>query len=52
MESDNSGRLGNFLSLLKFPIDAGDEILKDHLRESGRNTMYTSKEVQNEVSTE
>ena len=49
VESDNSGRLGNFLSLLKFRIDAGDEILKDHLREFGRNAMYTSEEVQNEM---
>ena len=42
-------RYSNFLSLLLFRIDAGDEILRKHLLTAGRNAMYTSKETQNEL---
>ena len=41
---------GNFQALLQFR-DAGDEVLKHHLETADRNTMYTSKEIQNEMIT-
>ena len=40
--------MGNFLSLLKFRVDAGNKILEEHLLTAGRNAMYTSKDIQND----
>ena len=40
---------GNFLALLHFRVQAGDDILKDHLETAARNAIYTSKTVQNEL---
>ena len=40
---------GNFEALLRFRIDAGDEVLKHHLETADRNAMYTSKEIQNDM---
>ena len=34
---------GNFQPLLQFRIDAGDEVLKQHLETADRNATYTSK---------
>jgi len=42
---------GNFQALLQFCIDAGDQVLKDHLKTVGSNAIYTSKEAQNEMIT-
>lgn len=38
---------GNFRSLLRFRMAAGDEVLKKHLVES--NSSYTSPTIQNEI---
>ena len=46
---DNPGRHGNFQALLRFRIDAGDEVLKDHMKTAGGRALYTSKETQNEL---
>jgi len=40
---------GNFRALLRFRVNAGDEVLRKHLEESARNAMYTSSSIQNEV---
>ena len=40
---------GNFLALFHFGIQAGDEVLKEHLRTAAGNALYTSKTVQNEM---
>ena len=40
---------GNFLALLQFRIDAGDNILKEHLATSSRSATYTSSTIQNQV---
>ncbi len=37
------------MSLLQFSVDAGDEVLKQHLLTAGRNALYTSKEIQNQL---
>lgn len=38
---------GNFRSLLRFRMNAGDEFLKEHLRKT--NTVWTSPQIQNEL---
>ena len=48
-EESDSRNQGNFRALLQFRIDAGDEVLKEHLQTADRNAMYTSKEIQNEM---
>ena len=48
--SENVVGQGNFQALLQFCIDADNEVLKHHLETADRNAMYTSKEVQNEIS--
>ncbi len=48
-EASDSINHGNFHALLQFRIDAGDEALKEHLEMAGRNAVYTSKEIQNEM---
>ena len=40
---------GNFIALLQYAVEAGDVILADHLKSAGRNALYTSKTVQNEL---
>lgn len=40
---------GNFRQLLKFRIDAGDEILKEHIESSANNALYMSPKKQNEI---
>lgn len=40
---------GNFRELLRFRIDAGDQVLKDHLENARSNATYISKTTQNEL---
>ena len=40
---------GNFLALLQFRIQAGDQVLKEHLRTAAGNALYTSKTIQNQM---
>ena len=40
---------GNFLALLKFRAEGGDTVLASHLQSGGKNALYTSKTVQNEL---
>lgn len=42
---------GNFLELLRFRIDGGDEVLRDHFASHQRNASYSSKTVQNQLLT-
>ena len=42
---------GNFLALLQFRAQAGDQILKEHLKTAAGNALYTSKTVQNQMIT-
>jgi hypothetical protein len=46
--SSNFGE-GNFRALLKFRVDAGDEVLASHLTSCGKNASYISKTTQNEI---
>ena len=46
---DDSQNPGNFKSLLKFRVEAGDEILKEHFNTAPKNATYTSKTIQNEL---
>ena len=39
---------GNFQALLRFRVDAGDQVLKEHLEPACLNATYTSKEIQNQ----
>ena len=41
--------LGNFQELLKFWMDAGDDLLVDHLSTAPSNATYRSKTTQNEI---
>ncbi|XP_077967726.1 zinc finger MYM-type protein 1-like [Styela clava] len=45
----HSGDSGNFVSLLLFRIDAGDEDLKRHFARMAGNAKYTSPMIQNEI---
>ena len=40
---------GNFIALLRFKVDSGDQVLSDHLASAGANALYTSKTIQNEI---
>ena len=40
---------GNFRVLLRYRASGGDAILADHLQNSGRNAMYISPQIQNEI---
>ncbi|XP_031637258.1 zinc finger MYM-type protein 1-like, partial [Contarinia nasturtii] len=40
---------GVFHDLIKFKIDAGDEILKKHIEEGKKNASYLSVQIQNEI---
>ena len=46
-ESESS--LGNFQALLQFRIDAGDKVLEEHFKITGKNCTYRSKTTQNEL---
>ena len=35
-------KLGNFNSLLLFRMDAGDDLLKEHLEKSNKNSIHTT----------
>ena len=41
--------ISNFNELLKFKIDASDEVLKNHLRNCKPNAKYVSKTTQNNI---
>ena len=45
MIEDDSVNRGNFQSLLRFRVDAGDQVLKEHLGTASLNATYTSKEI-------
>ena len=49
MIADDSVNRGNFQALLKFRVDAGDQVLKEHLETASLNATYTSKEIQNQI---
>ena len=40
---------GNFVALLHFAVESGDRVLAEHLQSAGRNALYTSKTIQNEL---
>jgi len=40
---------GNFRALLRYRASGGDVALADHLQNSGRNAMYISPQIQNEI---
>lgn len=40
---------GNFKDLLNFRVDAGDQVLENHLRTHGDRAKYTSHRVQNDL---
>ena len=40
---------GNLSALLQFRVQAGDQVLKDHLTTASGNALYTSKTIQNEL---
>ncbi|XP_065658148.1 52 kDa repressor of the inhibitor of the protein kinase-like [Hydra vulgaris] len=40
---------GNFKALLAYRVDAGDKVLEQYLKSSGKNATYISKTVQNEL---
>ncbi|XP_062512673.1 52 kDa repressor of the inhibitor of the protein kinase-like [Corticium candelabrum] len=40
---------GNFMAFVKFAIDSGDIVLKDHLECCSRNATYMSKTTQNDL---
>ena len=50
-ESCSSQNPGNFRALLRFRVDSGDEVLKEHLETAPKNAMYTSNTIQNELIT-
>ncbi len=47
--ADSSSNKGTFLALLQYAIRSGDTVLKKHFKESGRNAIYTSKTIQNQL---
>ena len=46
---NNSKNRGNFLALLDFRAEGGDEIIAKHLRECARNATCTSATIQNDI---
>ena len=40
---------GNFLALLDYSVKSGNASLAKHLQEAGKNAMYTSKTIQNDL---
>lgn len=50
LESEvNTHNAGNFHALLQFRVDAGDKVLKEHLKSAQHNAVYTNKTIQNEM---
>lgn len=50
LEKDgNEQNRGTFNALLKFRVDAGDVILKEHLEKGSKNSLYISPRIQNEL---
>ncbi len=49
MIEDGSVNHGNFQALLRFRIDAGDQVLKEHLETASLNATYPSKDIQNQM---
>ena len=47
--SDEGNNRGNFLALLKFRAEAGDDVLAVHLNEATDRAKYTSATIQNEL---
>ena len=47
MQTDNND--GNVRALLRFRIDAGDNVLESHRHTCGKNAQHTSPSVQNEL---
>ena len=47
--SDEGNNPGNFLALLKFRAEAGDDVLAVHLNEATDRAKYTSATIQNEL---
>ena len=47
--ADEGSNKGNFLALLEFRIDAGDEPLKKHHETCHANARYSSKTIQNQI---
>ena len=44
-----NGNVGNFVESLNFRVRAGDDTLKTHLRDCGKNRGYISKTSQNKI---
>lgn len=40
---------GNFRTLLRFRVQAGDSILEKHIESGAKNAMYTSPKIQNQI---
>ena len=48
-ESRHVCNTGNFQALLRFGMDAGDQILREHLATAPRNAQYHSPTIQNDL---
>lgn len=49
LDKISSGNEGNFRTLLKYRVEAGDKNLEMHLRNAKKNALYTSPIIQNEI---
>lgn len=49
LDSEIKTSEGNFKNLIKFRIEAGDNVLKDHVSDSKKNAMYLSPKIQNSL---
>ena len=49
IEENPHAKTGNFLALLQFQVQAGDRVLKEHLKTAPGNVLYASKTVQNQM---
>ena len=47
--TESESNLGNFQALLQFRIDAGDKVLEEHFKITGKNCTYCSKTTQNKL---
>lgn len=47
--ADPLSNKGNFLALLDYSVRSGNTALDTHLKECGRNALYTSKTIQNDL---
>lgn len=46
---DSNKREGNFRTLLRFRVDAGDKVLQEHLTDAPKNATFVSKTTQNSL---